>query len=268
MRGNGTTSANLEQQVAAALADKRIGTDELEYLIDQVERGLAGAEQNAARQREAAFDPAVSPDLSAARQQLEDAVFLVGRLQTLRPRLERRLAEVLDAEAHARWLEDYEQVLAKRDEAVELFQNYPELVVQLLTILHTARNVDAEIDRVNHSAPSGEHRRLTGVECTARGITAFSTAVPSIAASVTLPDLENPGRTLWPPPQINPALLQVPAPDPRFSSAWGEVRDEERRAEREKAVHEREQFEADAEAAQRRSGAPVWWKRHNGNAME
>ena len=92
-------------------------------------------------------------------------------------------------------------LLAKRDEAVALFQSYPDLVVQLLTILHTAREVDAECARVNLSALTGEHRRLTGVECTARGLTAFSTAVPSIAASVTLPDLENPGATLWPPPQ-------------------------------------------------------------------
>jgi hypothetical protein len=243
-----------------ALANKGMDTRRLQHYL-----GHASI-TNTVRERELAFDPALSPDLSKARQAMEDSAFLVGRLQTLRPRLERKLAAVLAAERHARWLSDYQQVKAKRDQAVEAFQHYPELVVQLLTILHTARSVDAECDRINGSAPSGEPRRLLGVELTARGLKEFSTAWPSIAASVTPPDIQNPGRTLWPPPkQIDPALLAPVVPyDPHFSPHWGEVKEQEERAAREQAEREREQFEADAVERQRRSGGLVWWPHANG----
>jgi hypothetical protein len=259
MRGNGTTPS-LEQQVAAALADKRIGPGELEDLIDKVEDGIHAAEADAARQREQAMDPALSPDLRAARQQLEDSVFLVGRLKTQLPRLQRRLVEVLDAERHFRWESDYKTVLAKRDQAVELFQQYPELVVKLLTILHTARDVDAECARVDAAAPSGEYRRLKSVELVARNLKEFSTAWPSIAASVTLPDIQNPGRMLWPPPKPFNAAMFAPVPfDRRYSAEWALVKEEEQRAAREE--HEREQQEREAAAveAQRRSVGRVWW---------
>ena len=51
----------LEQQVAAALADDNIAADKLEALIDQVESGIRCREADAARQREQAMDPSISP---------------------------------------------------------------------------------------------------------------------------------------------------------------------------------------------------------------
>jgi hypothetical protein len=211
---------NLEQRVIAALANATISPAELEALIDDVEGGIKDAEQSATRMRDEAMDPSISPDLGKAHQAMEDAAFLVGRLRTQLPRLERRLAQVLDAEAHARWLQDYNEVIAKRDAAVAQFQRYPDLIVELLTILHTARDVDAEVARVNSSAPPTEHRRLIGVEATARGISAFSRLQPAIADRVVLPDLENADGTLWPPPL--PVVIIPPQPaDVRFSADWG-----------------------------------------------
>src|SRR2546423_11192184 len=125
---------SLEQRVSAALANDAITPAELETLIDSVEDGINHAERNAAQIREAAMDPSLSPDLSAARQAMEDAAFLVGRLRTQLPRLERRLAQVVAAEQHARWLQEYNEVIAKRDAAVEQFKQYPELVNRLLDL--------------------------------------------------------------------------------------------------------------------------------------
>jgi hypothetical protein len=256
---------SLENEISVALAADAIIPAELEALIDKADDGIAAAKQAAARQRETALDPILSPDLREARETMDDAAILVGRLETLRRRLERRLAQVIDAEAHARWLQDYNEVIAKRDAAVAQFQRYPDLIVELLTILHTAQDVDAEVARVNHTAPPTEARRLVGVEATARGISAFSRLQPAIADGVVLPDLENADRTLWPPP---PPVAIVPPPpaDVRFSADWGRHRDEARQQAQDKAERDRAQFEADAEAGQSDGGrSPVWWKR-NGTA--
>jgi hypothetical protein len=259
---------NIEQKVIAALANEHIGATELEDLITHVEDGIKEAERNVVKTREAAFDPAISPDLSAARQRLEDASFLLGRLRTQLPRLERRLSQVIAADLHASWLKDYNKVLEKRDAAVELYKKYPECVAILRTILHTAQNVDIEIARVNSTAPSGESRRLVGVELSARQLSAFSRLYPSIADRIILPDLENADRNLWPPPPP-PAPIIPPQPqDVRFTADWAVNRDQRLRAEREKAERDRQQFEADAEAGQSDGGrTPVWWK-PNGITIE
>jgi hypothetical protein len=255
----------LEQQVSAALGNPIIGASELEDLITHVEDGIKDAERNVTKQREAAFDPAISPDLTTARQRLEDASFLLGRLKTLRPRLERRLAQVIAAEQRARWEADFNKVAAQRDAAVAAFNKYPALLADLLDILYAAEAVDKECARINATAPSGESRRLAAVELAARGLDAFNVDYPSISKRLTLPDFQS-ARMLWPPQQ--PAVIVPPQPaDVRSSADWGVHRDAQLRAEREKAERDREECEAAAEEGQRRSGAPIWWK-PNGNAIE
>ena len=257
---------NIEQKVIAALANEHIGVAELEDLITHVEDGIKEAERNVTKQREAAFDPAISPDLSAARQQLEDATFLLGRLRTQLPRLERRLAQVIDNEQRARWLQDYNEVIARRDAAAQAFEQYPFLVVELLKILYAVKDVDAECARVNAAAPPGEVRRLLGVELAVRGLTAFSRLYPSIADRVVLPDLENADKTLWPPPP-SPVIVPPQPADVRFTADWAKQRDTQLQAAREKAERDRAEFEAAAEAGQSDGGrSPVWWK--NGNAIK
>ena len=96
---------NLEQRIAAALAD----------------------EATAEEERTKAMDPALSPDPKAARVAMDDAAFAVNRLRTLLPRLKKHSLHIQYAEAHTRWLETHEAVKAKRDAAAEeLKVLYPE----------------------------------------------------------------------------------------------------------------------------------------------
>jgi hypothetical protein len=250
---------SLEQKIIAALADANITTVTLNELLDATENGIEEAKRDAARQRELAFDPVLSPDPKAAREALDDSAILVGRLQTLQTRLERRLATAIAAEQHASWLKDYNEVMAKRDAAAEEFKEYPELVNQLLDLLHTARQVDVECDRVNGEAPQGEPRRLLGVELTARNLKIFSISQPKISDRIALPDAQG-DRMLWPPPQLNPTVFAPHPPNPHFSADWGLIREQQEQQVREQAVRDGEEREQSAIEAQRQSGAPVWWR--------
>jgi hypothetical protein len=52
--------------------------------------------------------------------------------------------------------------------AREFAEVYPNFVDQLIDLFDRIKVVDKEVGRVNGSAPYGEHRRLLGVELTAR----------------------------------------------------------------------------------------------------
>jgi hypothetical protein len=64
-----------------------------------------------------------------------------------------------------------------------------------------AKTVDEKVHRVNAEAPAGEHRRLLGVELTARGLLEFSRTNPSIIETAQLPDYERSGKMAWPLPR-------------------------------------------------------------------
>ena len=188
---------SLEQKISAALADSTITPTQLEALADELDVGIAEAERLASKLHEDVHDPQLYPDRREAKQHLDDAEFAVGRLLSLRPRLERHRAAAYAAEHHACWLQDYNEVIAKRDAAAEQFKEYPELINRLLDLLHTARAVDAECDRVNGEAPQGESRRVLGVELTARNLKTFSISQPKISERIALPDAQG-DRMLWP----------------------------------------------------------------------
>jgi hypothetical protein len=82
-------------------------------------------------------------------------------------------------------------------------------VARLVDLSESAKAVDEEVSRINGSAPPGEHRRLLGVELTARGLESFSTADPPIAKSVRLPDWDEPTKFAWPPPTPSLAVRVV-----------------------------------------------------------
>ena len=84
------------------------------------------------------------------------------------------------------------------------------LVARLVDPFESAKAVDEEVSRINRSGPPGEHRRLLGVELTARGLESFSTTDPPIAKGVQLPDWAHSARTVWPPPRpFDPSLLRA-----------------------------------------------------------
>lgn len=97
------------------------------------------------------------------------------------------------------------------------------------------------IRHVNGTARAGEHRRLLGVELTARNLESFSRSNPSIIDAVRLPTFEQSDRMAWPLPQIPLAAIlaasMTPPHDPRFSADWGAAREKD--VARRAAVEER-----------------------------
>jgi hypothetical protein len=125
---------------------------------------------------------------------------------------------------------------------------YPEHVAAIIDILSEAAELQREVDRVNASAPPNEHRRLFGVELSARSLDSFSASTPSIARELKLPAWEPNTAPLWPPPQRVDASLFAPVPfNPRYSARWWEAAEEERQQQRERIEREL----ADEERAKR-----------------
>ena len=214
----------VEKRIAAALADNDIVSIELAALITETETAIVQAETTAKTEHARALDPALSPDLSKARAAKEDAEFAAAQLHTLLPRLQRRLQEVEAAEYAKQWDANYKKVEAQRDAAAKKFAKYPELVAELVDIFRDAEEADRDVSRINGSAPPGEHRRLRGVELTARSLECFSRDNPQITDSAQFPEWENSGRMAWPPPQVplavQFAMSMVPQYNPRYSADW------------------------------------------------
>jgi hypothetical protein len=188
------------------------------------------------------------------------AEFDRDRLHTLLPRMQQRLQQAQAAECAARWQLDFEQVAAKRDElAQEYAEFYPKLTGVLADLFGRAEAIDKEVSRINGSAPAGEHRRLADVELAARNLESFSTANPSIAKAVQLPDWAHSAKMAWPPPRpIDPAWFAPAVPvDRRYSADWWQVKEEEARALQER--REREETEREAKALENYHG-PRWWE--------
>ncbi len=237
----------LEQRIATALAAD-ITSGELAKLVAETESAIIAADRDAAAARERAHDPALSPDPASAYQAMQTAAFVAERLRTLLPRLRQRLQDVSAAEELAQWQADAEQVQAQVEAAEKFAAQYPKLAAELLGLFRLAEEVDREVARVNSSAPIGAHGRLRQVELVARGLDAYSRSAPSIGRSIRLPDWEDSGCLLWPPPQrLDPAIF-APVPtgvDPRLTTdRWEEVYAEQR--ERERQQQQREAVEAEA----------------------
>jgi hypothetical protein len=201
-----TVSEHLERRLANALCCDGVTSAILTSLINEADAAIADADAAVEKERKRAMDPTLSPDLRKARAALEDAEFAANRLRSLQPRLQKRLAHIEYTETHARWLETYEAVKAKRDAAAEnLKAVYPEVVAKLVELLARIRAVDAEVRRVNASKPTalGEpwdgNMPLDATECAARSVTGFNSPDYSLDRGVRLPDFEHPGKNSWPP---------------------------------------------------------------------
>jgi hypothetical protein len=260
--------STLERRIAAALTSD-IPSADIAALVAETEAAISQVEAAAEAEREMALDPLASPDAAKARTAMEDAAFTRDRLRTVLPRLQERLQQVQAAEYAARWEADFEEVEGRRNEmAQEYVATYPRLVAQFVDILHRAEAVDRDVSRVNGSAPAGEHRRLAEVELAARNLESFSTANPSIAKMLQLPDFEHSARLAWPPPtpslaaQVAASMASMIRPHP--GANWAseregrthELREEHERiiAHYDAAARAREEREA-AEAQKRGKGA-------------
>ncbi len=223
-------TAKLEKKIASAIGNGNIGSADLMELIDEVATAADQAEQLAVAEKAKALDLIASPDAGKAHDAVVAAELTRDRLKTILPKLRERLTDALAAEQHARWVADYQRIEAARDAAANNFSKYPELIAQLVDILREAEAVDKEVSRINIAAPEGEHRRLLGVELTARGLTAHSRTQPEIAKNISLPEWACSDRMAWPPqrPSIAAAYAASIAPgfDPRYSADWWKVSEE------------------------------------------
>jgi len=236
----------LEQRLSQALTDAGIASADLAALVQETESAIVAADQAAAKERERAHDPALSPDPASAYQAMQTAAFAAERLRTLKPRLQQRLCEAEAAEARARWVREYERVNTMVENAACKFAEYPDLAARLITIFRDAEAVDQEVATINSSAPPGEHRRLRQTELVARGLKAFSRSVPAISKTVQICDWADSERLIWPPRELPIAALyamsMAPQHDPRFTDDWAAAQKEDnvRRAANEKRWGEEE----------------------------
>jgi hypothetical protein len=103
------------------------------------------------------------------------------------------------------WQADADAVEAVRDKlAAEMAEKYPAATAWIVDFLQRKEACDQEISRINGSAPPLEHRRLLGVELTARGIDNFGLNDRPIAEKLQLPALVGGygSAIAWPPPTV------------------------------------------------------------------
>lgn len=225
------TPKTLEPRIANALTDPHIATADLNELISETEVALTAAEATAQTERRKAVD-AVMPDAAEAERSAWAAEVHRDRLHSLLSRLRQRFAEISAAERAAQRVADCEAVKAKRDAlAREFVELYPDVVSRFIDFAQRAAAVDDECVRFNGAALAGEHRRLLGVELTARKLESFSGYEPSIIEAVKLPDWTNSGRMAWPLPKMPLAVAvaqaMAPPPDARFGANWAAAREQD-----------------------------------------
>jgi hypothetical protein len=198
--------ANLEKRIVAVLSDE-ISSKDLLALITETESAINAAAETIEAERAKSLDPVLCPNPTKARAAMERAALARDRLGTLLPRLRDRHAKASARERAAEWNADYEQVRAARDAVARKFAEvYPAVATQLVDLFQRVAQMDKEVGRINGRAPDGEHRRLAGVELTARGLQHFSRSNPSIVARLQIPDPEHSERNAWPLPAVPLAI--------------------------------------------------------------
>ena len=202
LRTNGAASP-LDAAIAAALADANTGSAALLKLIREAESAADAADEAATKEHARALDPACldSDKAWATLQKIERGL---DRLDAAVPRLWERYREAHARERAARWATEYERVAGLRDVlAEELSATYPPIVTKLIDLFARIAKADAEVNRINSTAPEGESRRLRGVELAARSLDCFTTLNPPIARELRLPHPGETSRLAFPPAQVN-----------------------------------------------------------------
>jgi predicted transcriptional regulator len=263
----------LEQRIAAALTSTDITSSDLAALIAEVEAAAQAADENATKVRDQALDPAVAVDTTKVATAMATAILTRDRLQAALPHLHARHKQLQAKEYEARWYADLEEVGAKRDALVEELRVYPTMVAKLVNILSRIPAIDAEVSRLNCSAPPGVSERLRTVEQVARNADGFVpsgnfsfTGLLSLATDLRLPKFEFDGvgdryQFSWPPPQPNLALqyLATIPPDPFIISeaakgTYIEARNRRVLEDNRRQIAEAEQRQREFEEAKGRRG--------------
>jgi hypothetical protein len=197
--------STIEKRIVAALSSDATSAD-VATMIAEVDAALLTAVDAAERERVRAYDPTV--DAEKARQSLADAQFARDRLRAASAALQRRLQELQAKEYSVRWHGEYEQIEAKCCAlAEEVREIYPAVQSKIVDLLSRVKACDAEVGRINGSAPDGVRLRLHEVELVARNLEGFTRDEPSITNELRLPDWDQPRRLAWPPPRTPLGVL-------------------------------------------------------------
>jgi hypothetical protein len=241
----------LAERIALALGGNGTPIDAatLNSLFSEVADALLDAEQEVTVAQARVLDPTVLDD--SAPEALRAAEHHRDRLAAALPALRTKHQQVVAQERQAAWHREADAIEARRDELTEVFAStYPELISQLIELFQRVKSMDAEVDKINGSAPNSESRRLLPVSIR-----------PDLSVNTKLLGLS--GQAVWPPP--TPAILpeQVMPQLSHPGSHWFEAiqqRDQERQAEAQRVAeyhhrmaHDREQ--RDAAEARRGNGA-------------
>lgn len=205
----------LGQRAARVLNSDSITSAEINLLIDETAAAITEGEAVAAEEKQRAFDPALSPDPKSARERMEDALFKVGRLKTLLPRLEQRANEVR-AQEERKFYEAKRDELQAEADAIEdeLIETYCDCAERMMDMFDRASDFR---DRVRGELPFPP----AGVDTFRK----FDRSVHRLLNDVALVDLD--GNQVWPPRSLrhgNPNSLAVlcaqsavvPHPGPRW----------------------------------------------------
>jgi hypothetical protein len=134
-----------EHRLSSAI-DGAATSAELATLLREAEAAIVDAEQEAVRLRESAFDPQLAPDPVQARDQMESASLMAGRLRTLHARLLRRQGEVSAAERLANWRIQAADLKRERDDlALKLDEHYPAAIAKLVDLFTQMTALDAKL---------------------------------------------------------------------------------------------------------------------------
>lgn len=232
------SQTDLEQRISVALTTADLKAAELAVLLEETTAAIVAADATAQTARECAYDPALSADPTQARAEMENAVLCSGRLNTLKPRLEAKLAELQAAETEDHWLHDFVALEGIQNKLADEFaQTYQRCATELVDCFARMADLAAELSRLHQARPSGVSLHLLGAELTARALTGFTRDQPSIVTQVVLPDFEHSSRNVWSPkPEINTTVFAPLPPDIRYTRRWFEAaaeqnqqRDEERK---------------------------------------
>ena len=119
--------------------------------------------------------------------------------------------------------------------AVELRNIYPVFATKIPDLFTRIAANNAARSRLHQARPAGCALHLAEAELVARNLECFSTANPSIAKTLQLPDFEHSAQLAWPPPkpslavQVATSMIQHAHP----GGNWWQESDERARAMRE-----------------------------------
>jgi hypothetical protein len=192
-------SPTLEENLVDALTDHTIKSYALADLLDETEKAIITADNDAKIARAVALDPIQSPDAEAARVTMEAARFRADRLRSLLPRLQERVTQVGNHEEIMAWHERFDPLALKVEAAAaKLASVYAKVTAELVPLLAEIEKLDGEVTRVLASKPHHASGYLRSVELTARGLKDFSVYAHQIM-KMEFPDLNDQNKLLWPP---------------------------------------------------------------------